>query len=370
MPWYVWCSVAAVTSAMIGVHWDISWHRSIGRDTFWTPAHLAIHLCGVLAGVACAYLILSTTLQRESPLRAASVRIWGFRGPFGAFIAAWGGIAMLTSAPFDDWWHNAYGLDVKILSPPHMVLAAGIIGVHVGALILILGYLNRAEERDRNLLLSLFLYVGGMIVVCLTILEMELTSRTVMHSAHFYRVVATVAPLILAGVARAARFKWAATAVAGIYTAFVLLMAWILPLFPAEPKLGPVYHQVTHFTPPEFPLLLIVPAFLLDLVWQRTGHWGAWKQSLVSAVVFLAAFAAVQWPFADFLMSPEARNWFFGTKFFGYNTSPNSRYAQYLFAPPESSGVFWQETALALAISFFLIRLGIACGDRMQRIRR
>src|SRR2546422_9886753 len=23
-----------------------SWHRSIGRDTFWTPAHLAIYLAG------------------------------------------------------------------------------------------------------------------------------------------------------------------------------------------------------------------------------------------------------------------------------------------------------------------------------------
>src|ERR1700686_1722236 len=50
VPWYVWCSVAAVTFAMVGVHWDISWHRLIGRDTFWTPAHIAIHMWGVLAG--------------------------------------------------------------------------------------------------------------------------------------------------------------------------------------------------------------------------------------------------------------------------------------------------------------------------------
>ncbi len=49
IPWYIWCSALAVTSAMVGVHWDISWHRSIGRDTFWTPAHIAIYLCGVLA---------------------------------------------------------------------------------------------------------------------------------------------------------------------------------------------------------------------------------------------------------------------------------------------------------------------------------
>src|SRR2546421_5938059 len=125
IPWYVWCAVIAVTSAMVGTHWDISWHRSIGRDTFWTPAHMAIYMCGVLAGISCGFLILSPTLRTASPLRDASVKIWGFRGPLGAFIAAWGGVAMITSAPFDNWWHNAYGLDVKILSPPHVLLALG-----------------------------------------------------------------------------------------------------------------------------------------------------------------------------------------------------------------------------------------------------
>jgi hypothetical protein len=370
VPWYVWCSVAAVTSAMIGVHWDISWHRSIGRDTFWTPAHLAIHLCGVLAGIACGYLILATTFGRDSFLRQASVRIWGFRGPLGAFISAWGGIAMLTSAPLDNWWHNAYGLDVKILSPPHMVLAAGIIAVHVGALILILGYMNRATDEERGRLLALFLYVGGMILVCLMVLELELTARVVMHTAYFYRVVATVAPLVLAGVARASKYKWAATAVAGVYTAFVLLIGWILPLFPAEPKLGPVLYPTTQFTPPEFPLLLIVPAFALDLLWQKTGRWGAWKQSLVSAVVFLGTFVAVQWPLADFLMSPAARNWFFGAMYFGYNTNPLGRYALYQFAPPEAAADFWREAALAFVLSVLLIRIGLASGDRLGRIRR
>ena len=41
-PWYLWFGALAVTSASIGGAWDVSWHRSIGRDTFWTPAHLAI----------------------------------------------------------------------------------------------------------------------------------------------------------------------------------------------------------------------------------------------------------------------------------------------------------------------------------------
>src|ERR1700687_4740200 len=173
IPWYVWCSVIAVTSAMVGAHWDISWHRSIGRDTFWTPAHIAIYMCGVLAGISCGYLILDTTLRATSPLRDAAVNIWGFRGPLGAFIAAWGGIAMIVSAPWDDWWHNAYGLDVKVLSPPHVLLIAGILAVELGALILILGRMNRASGIAWAKLNALFLYVGAMILVCLMVLVLE-----------------------------------------------------------------------------------------------------------------------------------------------------------------------------------------------------
>jgi hypothetical protein len=370
VPWYVWCSAAAVTFAMVGVHWDISWHRSIGRDTFWTPAHIAIHMCGILAGISCGYLVLSTTFNPRSVLRECSVTIWGFRGALGAFIAAWGGIAMLTSAPFDNWWHDTYGLDVKILSPPHMVLAMGILAVHAGALILILGQMNRAAGLLRERLLWLFLYVGGMTLVCLTILQMEITLRLFMHTAHFYGLVALVAPPVLAGVARASRFKWAATAVAGVYCAFVFLMGRILPLFPAEPKLGPVYHQVHQFTPPEFPLLLIVPALALDLLWSRTAGWGTVRQALLSGTVFLAVYAAVQWPFADFLASPAARNWFFGTKYFGYYTAPGSLMARYGFVATEQGAAFWRQLAIALFTAIATTWLGLSWGNWMQRIRR
>src|SRR6266567_1090048 len=70
VPWYIWLAVLSVTSAMVGGHWDISWHRSIGRDTFWTPAHIAIYLCGVLSGISCGYLILSTTFGKSTAARS------------------------------------------------------------------------------------------------------------------------------------------------------------------------------------------------------------------------------------------------------------------------------------------------------------
>ncbi len=356
---------------MVGTHWDISWHRSIGRDTFWTPAHIAIYMCGVLAGLSCGFLILSTTLDTGSALRSSAVKIWGFRGPLGAFIAAWGGIAMITSAPFDDWWHNAYGLDVKILSPPHVLLISGMVGVQFGALVLILGQMNRVTGAARAKLEWLFLYVGAMIVVCIMILFFEYELRIYMHSAFPYRVLAIAIPGILAGVSRASGRRWAATIVIGIYSLFLIGCLWILPLFAATPKLGPVYQQVTHFVPPEFPVLLIIPAIALDWLWARTTNWNNWLQAVVSAVVFVALIVAAEWPFATFLMSPASRNWVFGTMYFDYNLHPNSHYARNIFAQLEKTqGQFWTEMAYAVVAAILTTRLGFSWGNWMRRIRR
>jgi hypothetical protein len=65
VPWYVWSAAVAVTSTTFGLYWDISWHMTIGRDSFWTPAHMAIQFGAVLTGVSCAYLILHTTFIAE-----------------------------------------------------------------------------------------------------------------------------------------------------------------------------------------------------------------------------------------------------------------------------------------------------------------
>src|ERR1700756_2204301 len=59
IPSPIWCMLVAITSDMIGAYWDVSWHQTIGRDSFWTPAHLAIQLCGVLGGLTSGFLVLS-----------------------------------------------------------------------------------------------------------------------------------------------------------------------------------------------------------------------------------------------------------------------------------------------------------------------
>jgi hypothetical protein len=233
VPWYVWSGVVAVTSTTFGLYWDISWHMTIGRDSFWTPAHVAIQFGAVLTGICCAYLILHTTFSVNASSRDSSVRIWGFRGPLGAFISAWGGFVMLTSAPFDNWWHDSFGLDVKILSPPHVVLVIGIFAMGLGGLILIAGRMNLADPRAKPSFNRLLLWAGSLLLSLLMMLGYEYLDTTQMHTAMFYRVVGMIGPLVFIAIARASGHRWAATIMAACYTVLWAAAVWIFPLFPA-----------------------------------------------------------------------------------------------------------------------------------------
>jgi hypothetical protein len=374
IPAAVWCMLVAITSDMIGGYWDVAWHQTIGRDTFWTPAHLAIQLCGVLGGLTSGFLILSTTFGHSPAAhqrRAASVRIWGFRGPLGAFIAAWGGFAMITSAPFDNWWHNAYGLDVTILSPPHVLLMSGSIAIDVGTLILIGGAMNRSQGDLRAMFRRLLLYVGGIIVMHGCFLITEYTGNQGQHSATAYLVVSLAVPLVLVGVARASEHRWGSIIIAAIYTAAVLAQLWILPLFAAQPKLGPVYQNVTHFIPMAFPLLLMVPGLALDLLSGATKAWKPWLQAASTGIVFLLSLVAFQWPFANFLMSPLSRNRIFGTHYFAYDDTAGFMYDPYKFQASENTRVqFWIVMTVALIAAILTSHLGFIWANWIKRVQR
>lgn len=374
IPWYLWCVALAVTSVSIGAHWDVSWHRSIGRDTFWTPAHMAIYACGVLAAISCGYLVLFTTFRRQADLAASSVRVFGFRAPLGAFIASWGGIAMLTSAPFDNWWHNAYGLDVKIVSPPHTLLMLGVFAVSVGTLFMIVGAMNRAALAGETILAHrlqrLLLYVGGLMIVFQMFFRMEYTWDVYLHSAGAYEAMAIGMPTLFAILWLASRNRWACTWTTLIYTAFVEGAVLILPLFPAEPKLGPVFQQVTHFIPPKFPLLLIVPAVLIDLLWSRTEKWKPWLTALATGPVFVLSLAAVEWPFANFLMSQGAANRFFGTMYHDYSMPSTSYDVRRMFVHPEYGAVLATGLLLAMLYASLSTWAGITVGRWLRTIQR
>lgn len=368
--WSVYAVLFASTSVLVGVMWDISWHQTVGRDTFWTPAHLAIYLGGVVAGLTCGWLALRTTFAGTGQQRAESVRFWGFSAPFGAWVCIWGAFAMLTSAPFDDWWHNTYGLDVKILSPPHAVLAAGIGAIQVGAMLMALAWQNRVGAPDRRLPL-LFIYGAGLLLLNGALLATEYVQRWGMHRSLFYQVVCGVFPFFLVSAARASTARWPATLVAAVYTGIVFLMLWILPLFEGRPLLGPIYVQLDRFLPPDPPLLLIAPAVALDVLMRRwrpfTARRHDWLLAAAMAAAFLGVFLAVQWPFADFLMSPWSRNWVFGTHHMAYMVPPQIQERWFVLNPPDRlvTGL-----AVALALGFVSARFGLWWGNWMARVQR
>lgn len=295
-----------------GLLWDISWHSTIGRDTFWTPAHLAIYLGSMLAGLVASWLIWRASWYPTSGSDASSVQLVRLRAPLGAWVVLWGMATMLVAAGFDNWWHEAYGLDVGILTPAHSLLSTGMLAVHVGALMLITAAFNRAAPAARRQLGWLLLVAAGITLMLATILLMEFNYPNQQHGATFYRISAAAYPLWLVMIRRAVGWRFAATATATIYTLSTLAMLWLLPLFAARPLLAPIFNPVDHMWPGLFPLLLIVPAVSIDLILPRSPGGGEWRRAWVLGALFVALFVAVQWWFSDFLLSPAARNAFFG----------------------------------------------------------
>jgi hypothetical protein len=251
------------------------------------------------------------------------------------------------------------------------VLILGLMAIRFGAVVLILGEMHRAEGVLRRKLQALLLYTFMYLLGVAIAVFQEYTFTDYMHSALFYLLLSLFAPMFLVAVAQVSEFRWASTAIAGIFTTLNLMFLWLLPLFRAEPKLGPVYHHVTSFIPPPFPLLIVVPALALDLLRPRLQTWNRWRRSAAFGGVFLGTFVAVQWPFANFLQSPAARNWVFGTQYFPFFVPLTDNWVRYVFTQVESGAPeFWFRMALTLAIAILSARAGLSLGGWMRRVRR
>mgnify|MGYP002780503654 FL=1 len=374
IPWPLAATVFAATSIIVGLIWDISWHISIGRDTSWTPAHMGIYLGGTLAGFANGFLVLKTTFRGTPAERAESVRFWGFRGPLGAFVSIWGAGAMLTSAPFDDWWHNAYGLDVEILSPPHTVLLLGILFVIGGACITALKAQNAAEAEGSGragTYRAIFAYAMGLLVTMGALAIWSDTRPYIGRSAHFYLYAAVPFPLMLAAAARGLRMRWPATTVALIYMLVFAGMGWILQPWPATPKLGPIRQEITHMVTLSFPLLLAVPAFAMDLAARAVAKRGATLQALAMGLAFFAVLVGVHWWFNAFMLSPLSHNPFFMGDHYPYEASPQSSWVRGEFLRLErTTADVVRGFGIAALVAVVSTRIGVAWGNWMRTVRR
>jgi hypothetical protein len=405
--WLVYATLFASLSIIVGLIWDISWHRTVGRDTFWTYPHVLEQIAAIVAGLGSGWLVLHTTFARTATAdaeRQSSVRVWGFRGPLGAWICIWGAVMMVTSAPFDNWWHNAYGLDVKIISPPHMVLAVGMVAIEVGALLIAIAAYNRETITDEQATATnetrdwtfgmIFVTAAGVIIgmIATAILERAGFANE-MHSSFFYQLTACLFPLLLVACARGssgAHLRWPATLAATVYMMITLIMMWVLQLFHATPMLAPIYNPVTHMVPPPFPFLLVVPAIGIDILVRRfdrgndqsgrdqSTHGRSardWFLAAAIGVMFLITFGFVQWCFADFLMSPHARNFFFGADQWDYNIRPGLWQHMYWIMDRGPDGTFdatrfTQGLMVASLCAIVSARAGLGIGNALRRVKR
>ena len=372
--WHAYTAVFAATCVIVGVYWDISWHMSIGRDTFWTPAHLVIQAGGLIAGFSSGYVALRTTFRGTEDEKQAAVSFWGFRAPLGAWILIWGCGAMLTSAPFDDWWHAAYGLDVEILSPPHTVLLVGILFVLGGACVTALQAQNVAEaagDPRARTYRAMFAYALGLLLTGAALAVWSDTRPYLAHTAYFYRFAAVPFPFMLVAATQALRMRWPATTAALIYMGIFLGMAWLLAPWPATPKLGPIRQDVTHMVSLGVPLLLAAPAFVMDVLARRMSAVRPVLQALALGFAFVAVMVAVHWWFSAFLMSPAARNDIFLGDHFPYELPKTSAWYKGEFvAMHRTTTGLWLGMGRALLTAIVSAWLGLAFGRWMREVRR
>jgi hypothetical protein len=276
---------------------------------------------------------------------------------------------MITSAPFDNWWHNAYGLDVKILSPPHAILGLGMIGIQLGALLMILAAQNRAAAENAKKYSLLFVVSAGIMICMMAVFKLEYASMgNEMHSVIFYRVAAIAFPISLVALART-NTKWTATRAALVYMVINIIMGWTLQLFPATPMLAPIYNPVTHMVPPPFPLLLVFPALAIDMLTQRFRAMNGWIASALFGVVFVLVMVITHWPWGNFMISPWARNFVFMADQWSYTERLGA--FRYRFWDTEPTTLaFLKGLGFAFVYAIISSRLGVWIGNGLVRVKR
>ncbi|RFS17140.1 hypothetical protein [Emticicia sp. C21] len=384
IPLYVYVSVIASMLVILGILWDIAWHMSIGRDGLFSAPHVVVYVGAATAGIFSGYQVLKTSFWGSLLEKRKMVHFWGiFYSSLGGLFCIWGGLAAITSAPFDDWWHNTYGLDVQIFSPPHTVLLLGLMGVQVGAMVSVSAMLNRKEKmaylseqqnaiRTKRLQWMFVLAAGFLITSVMTTLS-EFLDRWGMHHVDFYKIASAAFPLFLLATARGSGMKWGGTYIAITFMVFHWAVNATLRLLPAEPLLGPVYNKITTYQTLGFPVLLVFPALGLDWLRAKFSTKNDWWLSLILGFAYFLIFFAVHYPFGNFILeSPLARGWFWGSASWSYENEPTWEY-RYKFADwniTKGIGDWVTGLGIALLLSLVSTRIGLAWGKWMQKVQR
>jgi hypothetical protein len=111
----------SVAVSLVGFYTDVAWHIQFGRDkTLWTPPHVLIVAGLTIVSLSAVFgIVFATVTGARVGFR------WGrWQVPWSVLPLAAFGTASAIGFPLDDLWHAAYGVDVTLWSPTHILLVA------------------------------------------------------------------------------------------------------------------------------------------------------------------------------------------------------------------------------------------------------
>ena len=175
-------AAGGLTATEVGTYWDDSWHTDRGRDEFAIPPHLLLYGGVTVAAVAVAVWGLLAW-------RSAGWSLAGLRTVLGdpaMRLAGIGGVVTLASAPVDNWWHNTFGRDAVLWSPPHLAAVAGVLALVVGLSAGLRTTVGTGARAAR-------LFAGAGVIGALQVLVLEYDSGVPQFSTIWYLPVAALA---------------------------------------------------------------------------------------------------------------------------------------------------------------------------------
>ena len=180
-----WLMLYLLLQAELGLAWDRQWHDLVGRDQFWIPPHIMLYTGIGAAGLIALCLVLIDTLRYRRKVPGvddtSTVGVLRFfHAPLGFVLLGFGTLIDLLAAPFDNYWHELYGIDVTLWSPFHIM---GTIGGMVAGLGLIYAFaseaaLERAAERPTRHFLGLNGPEWGTLLLLSALIELALPPLT------------------------------------------------------------------------------------------------------------------------------------------------------------------------------------------------
>ncbi len=219
---------------VIGFYWDVAWHIDNGRDDeLFTPSHVMIlvGLGGLIyaAGIA----VLFASIERAT----TALKLGVLRIPWSAVLLTALGIGGVTAFGFDAVWHEAYGVDVTLWSPPHIQLVVS------GSLGTIALWLMLAEARpwaEPTLLgRSIHVLTAGTVLVGMSTLQGEFDYGVPQFQVLYLPVLIMIAAGFTLMAVRRALGPWGALKVVGVYLVLRAFLAFAIG--------GALNHTVPHF---------------------------------------------------------------------------------------------------------------------------